>query len=545
MISISTKEWRFVVVLGLFLLSLTSLPTFIGLISTPQANIFLGLQSSNFTDTPVYYSWIEQTKEGNFFFKNLFTSEPEPRFIFDPFWLAVGFFAKMFSLSSLAAYQFAKLFLIFVFCGVGYIFISYFFKQERERKIGFLFLIFASGLGAITTVIIKIFSSSFWPLPMDLWVPEAFTFYTLYQSPHFIASLTLMLVIFLLTLLFLEKQKIIYSVGAAIASLFLFQFHPYQIITVFGVLGIFALILTFKNRKINFILLKHYLIIILFSSPAIIYHLWTLQKFWTRQQFAIQNICLTPDILTTFLSYGFLMILTLFGVVNFLIKKNYNQKTIFLLAWLPTQFLLIYAPVNFQRRLTEGLQVVLAIMSVVGFLFLREFANFKNYQKKYPFLFQNKFFSILLFILLFSLSNFYILIKDLNYYLSPPARYSAYISNSKGEAIRWLKENTTQNSIVLSDATNGNLIPAIALRTVYLGQWGMTADVSAKVILVKSFFETYNNKSRADFLRINKIDYLFYGAEEKTFTNFNPETVEYLENVYQNGEVVIYKVVTQ
>jgi uncharacterized membrane protein len=111
--------------------------------------------------------------------------------------------------------------------------------------------------------------------------------------------------------------------------------------------------------------------------------------------------------------------------------------------------------------------------------------------------------------------------------------------------MRWLKENTTQNSIVLSDATNGNLIPAIALRTVYLGQWGMTADVSAKVILVKSFFETYNNKSRADFLRINKIDYLFYGAEEKTFTNFNPETAEYLENVYQNSEVVIYKVVTQ
>jgi hypothetical protein len=331
---ISTKEWKFVGLISLLLISITTLPILLGFFVTPKDKVFLGLQLIDHVDTPVYYSWIEQVKEGNFLFKNLFTSEDEGRFIFDPLWLGVGLFAKLFSLSSFAAYQLSRIFLIPLFLAVAYIFVSHFFTEEKKRKLCFLFLIFSSGFGWIVWLISKIFSIAPSAWSMDLWVPEAFTFSTLYNSPHFIASLTLFVATLFLTLLAIENNKKIYSLGAGLTALLLFQFHPYNAPTLAGILGLFFLFLCIKDKKIRWDLLKHYFIILIISLPAIIYHIWTLKNFWTRQQFALQNICLTPSPAITFLSYGFLFLFACLGAFALLKKTKLKKISFFSLGFL-------------------------------------------------------------------------------------------------------------------------------------------------------------------------------------------------------------------
>lgn len=533
---ISLKEWKFVGLLGLILIIVVFLPILIGLIATPPGEVFIGLQSINHTDTPVYYSWIEQTKDGHFLFKNLFTSEDEGRFIFDPFWLGVGIFAKIFSLSSFAAYQLVKIFLIPVFLAIAYIFISYFFTEEKKRKVCFLFLIFATGLGWVIWLATNIFSLNLQFLLMDLWVPEAFTFSTLYNSPHFIASLTFFLAILFLILLAIEKNKKIYSFAAGLAGLFLFQFHPYNAPTIFGILGLYFLFLCIKNRKIRWDILSHYFIFFIFSSPAIIYHLWTLQNFWTRREFALQNICLLPSPIITILSYGFLLLLACLGVFV-LLKKQRREKEIFLLAWFVAQIILIYSPLNFQRRLTAGLQILLAILSVTALYFLQNSNHFLNnfFRKK-------KITLCLLFIVFLGGSNYFLFLNDITYYLNPPQIHSPYLSLGEKEAMLWLKNNSLEKSIVLAAPTTGNLIPAVSLRPVYVGQWSLTAAQTVKTEWLKKFFSEFSDRARAGFLKINKIDYFFYGPAEKSATNLDPDQADYLEKVYQNEEVTIYKV---
>ncbi len=132
--------------------------------------------------------------------------------------------------------------------------------------------------------------------------------------------------------------------------------------------------------------------------------------------------------------------------------------------------------------------------------------------------------------------------SDMDYYSNPPKIYSPYLPKDKNEAMIWLKDNTTTESVILSLPPNGNLIPALSIRPVYLGHWGQTADVNNKLKQTKSFLKTENDEVRSAFLKTNKIDYLFFGPEEKTAANFDPSDDKYLKKVYYNEEISIYKV---
>jgi len=539
MIEIETREWKFVGLLSLVVIVITFLPTLVGLAVTPGDSVFLGIQTINSEDTPIYYSLIEQAKEGHLLFKNLYTTEDQIRYIFDPFWLGVGLFAKTFSLSNFAAYQFARIFLIAIFLAVAYIFISYFFEEERKRKICFIFLIFASGLGGFVALGSELGLYHLWPPSMDIWVSEAVTFYTLYHSPHFLASLALTVTIFLLMLLSFEKQKIIYSFFAGLAALLFFQFRPYHIPTIYGVLAIFIVIQSVRSSKIRWDLIKHYLILILISTPAIVYHLWTLNTFWSRQQFALQNNLVTPPFYNLLLTYGLLFVFSLCGVVYLLRKKDKNNKDIFLLSWWTSQLLLPYLPIiNYQRKMVESLHVIMVIMTIFGLYHLLNTLRDKNFFKKY--FLENKPLLALLFILFFTFSNYSILTRDLNFYLSHNSL--AFLKKYKAEAMFWLRKNTSEESTIFSTYANGNLIPAFAVRTVYLGSWGNTAASETKRGETKRFFDNYGDEVRVTFLKINKINYLFYGPEEEQHKNFHPETADYLKKVYQNDAVAIYEV---
>jgi hypothetical protein len=109
----------------------------------------------------------------------------------------------------------------------------------------------------------------------------------------------------------------------------------------------------------------------------------------------------------------------------------------------------------------------------------------------------------------------------------------------------WLKQNTSEESVVLSTYENSYLIPAFAQRAVYFGHWGPTADAANKMMRLRWFFEISTSETRGIFLKNNKIDYLFFMPGGQTTAIFDPAQDDYLENVYQNSEVAIYKVENQ
>jgi len=117
-----------------------------------------------------------------------------------------------------------------------------------------------------------------------------------------------------------------------------------------------------------------------------------------------------------------------------------------------------------------------------------------------------------------------------------------YLKKEVQTAMLWLRENTEEESIVLSSYETGNLIPAFSIRQVYLGHEHQTAQFERKASETERFFQKNNDDGKIAFLKENKIDYFFFGPEEKKLIQFNPDEKDYLKRVFSNNQATIYKV---
>lgn len=536
MFSFTKREWKFLIIIWLIVIILTFLPIILGYLTTPPDKVFLFRPNINGGDFTVYYSYIEQVKDGQIFFKNLFTSEDQLIQKFNIFWLVVGFFAKVFNLPSFLALQIVRFLLIPVFLVVAYYFTSFFFQEEFKRKLCFIFLVFASGWGWI---FIETPGSYSWRI-LDLFVPEAFTLTTLYTAPHFIASLSLIILIFLFSIKAFSDYKLKYSLLAGALTLLLFSFHPYHIYTIFGVLFSFIVTDMIIEKRIKISYLKHCLIIILFSLPPVLYYVWLLFNVPVVYQHFLQNITLTPPLYVVLISYGLLIPLSLIGIISILDKKNIKKHEIFLIVWFFTQFTLLYLPIKTQIRLAEGLQFAVATLAVFGIIYLKDYTPgfiLKLYSST-PKL-AGKIVFIYFFIILFCVSSLNTIYTDFALYMLQDKRF--YTSKSEYEAMVWLKD-TPNDSIILSGGFMGNVIPAFSARQIFLGHNHETVQFGKKELELVNFFKNDIDQGIETFLKDNGIDYLFFGIEEKRIANFNPDEEDFLEKVYQNEIVTIYKV---
>ncbi len=537
MLGFTKSDWKFLGIIWVIVVVLTFLPVVFGYLTTPPDKVFLFRPNDNGGDFTVYYSYIEQVREGHFLFKNFFTSEAQPIPVFNPFWLSAGMFAKIFNLSAPFAIQILRFLFILPFLIITYYLLSFFLEDKFKRRICFIILTFASGLGGIFS-----FNSQNQHKFMDLFVPEAFTFLTLYTEPHFILSLVLFICTIFLSIKAISSYKLKYSLLAGLFSLILFSFHPYHVYSVFLILFSFGVVEYFIKAKLNFNYIKHFIIVLLFSLPSILYQLWTIFTIPAVYQHLLQNITLTPSLYVVIISYGFLIPLAIIGLVLIIKNKERKELELMVVVWFVCQFFLLYLPVKTQIRLSEGLQFPIAILATYGIFYLKDILvknknlfDLVRYQKTAFYMFL-----IYLFFILFFVSSATILYTDVLLY---SVKYKLfYISKSEYESINWLK-NTPKNSIILSSYFNGNVIPAFALRQVFVGHSHETANFSIKEKETENFFKKYDSEQRFTFLKDNNIDYLFFGLEEKSGTDFDPNQDSFLQKVYQNENVSIYKVI--
>lgn len=538
--TITREELTFVLKITFLTVIITSSPYLLGFFTAGKDHYYPLTPNLNFVDYHNYFSYIEQARQGHFVFKDLYTSEEQPPVIVNVFFLFLGLLAKFLNLEAPIIFQLARILLIFIFSFIAFLFICYFFTEKKKREICFIFLLFSSGLGRLVGNLAPFPHKS---LSLDLWVPEAITFLTLYTNTLFIASLTLIIIIFLLMLLAKENNNIFYALGAGFFALLLFQFHPYHIPTIFTVLGTFLIYLSLKQKRIDWQFFFYYLILFFVSLPSLFYyfflfyfHSLTIERI--RQALPVG---FTPSLPHLISAYGFLFILAFIGVFQSIKQKG--DRFSFLVVWFFSQMVLIYSPLPLQRRLTEGLHVVITILAIIGIFTLYNFLKGKiTYQKFLKFFGPSlKFFFISLFVLFFGLSNLAIISNDILLIL----KKELFFDKEKKEAMQWLKRNTREDDIILANPYwNGNFIPGIAVRRVYIGHGVETAYSSIKEKELRWFFKDNENDSKKyQFLKKKGIDYLFYSDEEMALGQFNPEQKHYLKKVFEQRGVTIYQVV--
>lgn len=535
------KEWLIAVIL--IVLFLTSLPYAVGLLLTPPGMKFLGLLRLK-DDLAVYLSWIEQVRQGDLLFENLFTNQPQKHPFFNIFVLIVGGLCRILNVSPLKMLFALRLLFGGCLLWVLYKFSGLFLLRNDQRRTALLLLAFSSGLGWLVGGYSpeKGIENS-----VDLWQPESTIFFTIYTNPLFSLALILLVGVFYF---YQKEESWKRGVLSGLCLLILANIHTYDILIV-AVVWLIYIIFSFLSLRDKASLKSDIvacLIAFLIASPAIVHQLYLLKAeplFAKRASVPTSS----PTIIWYFSGMGLLLPLAFVGGIKAMKQKRYSPfvyrrwtkgvpdqredaffiRLLFLIAWAVGGFLLPYLPVSFQRKLFMGTQIPLCFLSAKG-LGERFYRN-----------------SIYMFLLLLFLfpSNAFIIGNDIRSLITGNLSYLQpnYITEDEAQAMKWLRKNVGREEPILSLPEIGCYIPALAGRRVYVGHWGETPDFAKKYNLARRFYALGPDEWREEFLKENGIRYVYYGRFERLYApHFNPLAKPYLKLVYNQGEISIWRV---
>jgi len=442
--------------------------------------------------------------------------------------------------------QLVVLFHVFRFIGgilaifATYDFLALFLKEERTRRWGVVLSTFGGGLGWV--LVILGYSNWLGSLPLEFYSPESFGFLGFYGIAHLpwarafffwgiraylvrgggeddIPQPTLPVgnwnpgILWLFTGL---SQPITGMVIGVVAGYHLLGYLFWQVIR------------KMRGEDANWSGFLQYFRTALFSGlvalPLVIYNAiaFTIDPFlsvWVEQ-----SRIPSPHVLHYLVAYGLILPFAVVGAVR-LIRHRPS------IAWMPVMWLvltpvLLSIPFSLQRRLVEGLWVILVLLALIAY----EQISLKGFRRFYG-------------LLAFTLPSTFFLIAGGFMAASEPAQ-PLFRPIEEVAAFDYLAREIDERTVILSAYDTGNAVPAWAPGFVVIGHRPESVrytDLEPRVIAF--FRENTTDDERFGLLNEFDIDYVFWGPAEKKYGNWNPTASRYLESVFSRGEYEIFEVV--
>jgi len=544
--SITRSEWKLVCLVTIVVIILTQLPIIFGYLNSTADQVYIGIHSQNTVDILVYFSYIKQIIDGHVLLYDNFTSEAQNFGTFNIVWFLVGLMGRLLGLTPGITFHLARAALAPFLLVSIYIFLSYIFKDQFRRRFGFIFISFASGFGAYSS---PFFITGFYDLnnilrqawwPDDLARTEISIFNTIYQSPHFILSWICMLWIFLLALFAFEKRSPIYAVLSGLIALIFFNFHPYFVPVIFGVVGLYGIYYFLRHQLIDWKLLGGFVFGAMIASISIGYHFFLLKNSYVISTRASQNVTLVFYLWPTIVGFGAQLPLALLGFFWLYTRQELEDKFVFFAIWLLVSFMLLFAPIQFQSRYTQGMQFPLVVFSMCALSFLWQYLKSNAYLSKVKFLF-NPYLVIMIFILMFCMSNIFNIFRDFYYCAN---RISLFYANKDVlDGLDWLQRQSSEDRLVVAREYYGHLIPSFTGKKIYFAHGHETLFYDMKKIEVNYLFDSAGNlEKKYSWLLNRNISYIFDDMEDGLAVS-RFELQPYLRKVFDAPKAKIYEVI--
>jgi len=186
---VTQREWRNALLFAVVVMALTTLPYLVGA-SAQRSDLRFGWFLFGVDDGNSYLAKMRQGAVDGWLFHIVYTSEPhDGAFLFTPY-LAGGKLAALLAPPSSPAFTDAML-LVFHLARIGfgillilvtYRFVAVFIIKRSLRWLALTLITLGGGLGWLLTIV----GLGNWlgSLPIDLYLPEGYTFYLLYGLPH-------------------------------------------------------------------------------------------------------------------------------------------------------------------------------------------------------------------------------------------------------------------------------------------------------------------------------------------------------------------------
>jgi len=538
---LSKTESHRAMALAILILAVSCLPYALGYGFAPPGWDFGGF-IINAEDSNTYLAAMQQGAQGAWRFRLLYTSEDHPGTFLYLFYLLLGHLSALTGLPLILTYHLARLVCGLALLMVAYFFIAFFTRRRAVRWIAYLLVCFSSGLGWLVLLIRPTLPGGI--SPIDFWLMDAYTFFTILLVPHFCLGVALLLLVFIFMLDYFQSGRPLPLVMAVIASWFLAVLHPYLLLIAGCVLGGYWLLLLWLRRRLPLDEAKGMMALGCSLVPPLGYYYWTLTYDPVLRAFSAQDVTMSPPPPFYIWGYGLVFLLAVGGFVHVL--RQHRERELFLVAWLVVVAIMLYFPFKVQRRSITGLHIPLCILASLGlFKYVlptvyrsrvsRAISRMLAYDRR-----RLRLFVLNLIVVATFPSNLYLLAgSSLAAWQGHPALFHTEAEN---QAIDWLAENSQPTDTILCSYWVGNYIPARIGHRVFLGHWDETIDYVHKRGAVEAFFQSQtDDATRLNLLRKHGIAYLFYGPQERALGDFNLEGKPYLVKTFSNSEVSIYR----
>lgn len=539
---LSKREIGVVIGIAVVVLTASSIPYALGYCCAPEGLEFGGFVV-DLDDSLSYVAAMQQGISGGWRYLVLFTPEDHPGAYLHTFYLALGKLSALLGLSPLQMYHAGRLACGLVLLVTAYIFLSLFLESREKRMVAYLLVCFSSGLG---WVVLLTGSTTLAGLsPLDFWLMDAYTFFTILTFPHSAAAVTLLLLFLTLALRHIETSRLWTLILGIVSLLCLCMIHPFTALLVDGILLVYWVFLTIHRKTVPVREGLAFAIWVLVPLPLIAYYYSAFIGDPVLMNWSAQNILPSPPITHLLLGYGMLSPLALAGAI-YLLREG-RERRLLLVAWVLAAAILLYVPFTLQRRMVEGLHIPLCILATVG-LFgylmplvtkserVQRFARWRGYQSEGL----QRLFLFSIIVATFP-SNLYLVAGHSASVLS--YHPSLYYERDEVEAVDWLRENTSPTNTVLASYRIGRYVPARAGNRVFMGHFHETMHLEEKERLAERFFQdTSGDGARRRLLSDYGIAYVFHGPAEREMGGFDPSEVSYLTQAYANASVAIYGV---
>jgi len=513
------SEMAFVIVVILAVLLFNIIPYLYAWGATPPDKQFLGAVF-NQVDVSNYLTKMAQGADGGWLTHNQYTHELNKPVLAHTLYVVLGKMAHLLGLSNILMLVIARVFFGAVLLVAIYLLLKKLFDSPQIIKVSYLFICFASGLGWLVR-------SSF--TPIDLYLPDAIAIERFTDMPHFLLGHIILVVSVIFLINFLRDRKIWSLVVSGLSGLILGFVIPFHLPVLYLTVLISFLLVSLKER-VGFSNIKYLILFFIISSPSLIYLAIIYSTNGVFHFLATQNFVMSPSIASYTIGFGVVGILGLIGAVA--VYKKTNKRLFVVLSWLVAVAMLVYAPVIFQRRFFQtAVYIPLGICAAVGVtvLFDRNGKWFRRVVKL-----------VLVLALISNLYAFQFIITTVSY---DSSQLNFYIGNTTVTALKWIKEKTDLNSVLLSSYYTGNMVPVFANRTVYLGHNVETVDYHRKLISTQNFYLQQFTPDKAElFLREAGITHVLFFEVEQDLGYKDPSSYSFLRKIY-NEDALIFQVI--
>ncbi|MBI4675643.1 MAG: hypothetical protein HY741_28700 [Chloroflexi bacterium] len=525
------------------------LPYVLGYVMTPPETMYTGLLIN--VEDANYITIMQRGSEGAWMHSLRFTSEPDaPAFLY-VFYLALGHVGHVLGVGATTMWHLARVVFTFIAFLLAFGFVGTFIADSTQCFVAYLLAIAGSGFDWFAFPWEHLDPTS--ATPVDLKMADAHLFSAALTFPHYLASISLLLILFWCTArLCTENLSRVKIIGllllGGLANIGIALVYPFFVILSCGVLSVYFVFLSVHGRK--FLWREGIFLgaLILPVSPLVYYYEQAFAESELLRVWSAQSQTFSPNPLHYLLTYAPYLIFALWGAWRVgLGDASQARRRVLLWTWVLVVALLVYVPLGPQRRFLQGVQIPLAILATFG-LFevalprLQQAQWFQElaHRRKYTVASLSRL-VVTLCVALICLSSIYQWVSAiaLTAIVQP---YPLFRPRDEVAAMDWLRTQSTANDIVLSSYWSGSYLPLRSGMRVYLGHYYETIHFQEKMRAVDELFDAGTAEStRLQFLRANRIDYLFYGRAERALGDFDPAKFWALQPVYANKAVVIYR----